>query len=304
MPGNTDQISLIQAIKAANKATRKRGFKLWFATQLFISQKKRGYVYLLHMYLRWVDDFIDDPRNSIWAKRTFITHQRDLMARKLHGENIKVTTQEEDYLLHFIIYLIKNNKLDFIDYLENTFKSFEMDTGRLENDGVFSKSELSEYLTLLNEAIFKISFLFIPTKKNHKEINGFIGNFFWYVLAIRDFKEDINAGFINISREDLNKYNLDNRNLLKDDRRFLWLKENYTRILELLEDELIVMSKMPFFVKVVWGLSYFNLVGEFQRVKVYDFKFGIEVKKEPVKEFKTIISSIYIGIQIFLKIFV
>lgn len=97
----------------------------------------------------------------------------------------------------------------------------------------------------------------------------------------------------------IKKHNLDSRNLLDDSKRLLWLRENYTKILELLDEELIVMNKMPFFVKTVWVLSYFNLIGEFNRVKFYDFKFGVELKKE----IKTMISTIHMGIQIFVKVF-
>ncbi len=299
---NDGQISLIAAITAANKATRKRGLKLWLAAQP-LGRKQRGFVYLVHMYLRWVDDFIDNPLNSISVKRNFISRQREIMLNVLRFENVSLNSYEENYLLYFLQYLIETDRLDFVTYLNNTFKSFEMDIDRLDNDGMFSESELSEYLTLLNESIFKISFLFIPMRRNFKELNGFIGTFFWHVLAVRDFKEDIDAGFINISRENVKRYNLNTENLLEDNKRFLWLRETYPQLMRMLDEELIILSSMPFFVKSVWILSYFNLIGEIIRVKLYNFKFGVRFRKVFKKECQIIVYTILMSIKIFGKVF-
>lgn len=96
----------------------------------------------------------------------------------------------------------------------------------------------------------------------------------------------------------IKKYNLDSRNLLEDSKCLLWPRKNYYKILKLLGEELIVMIIMPF-LNIVWPLRYLNLIGEFNRVKFYDFKFGVELKEE----IKTMISTIHTGIQIFVKVF-
>lgn len=99
----------------------------------------------------------------------------------------------------------------------------------------------------------------------------------------------------------IKKYNLDSRNLLEDSKCLLWPRKNYYKILKLLGEELIVMIKMPF-LNIVWTLRYFNLKREFNRVKFYEFKFGAELAKELVNKIRIIISSLRLGIQIFVKV--
>jgi len=301
------KLSFNETAEIAGNFTKQHDKNLWRFSNLLYSKKLRRYFFFIYSYLRWVDDFIDDPKNSVPEKINFISHQREVLLKTLSKKNVKFTAPEENYLFYYIDHLMKTNELDFIRYVDNTFKSFEMDIKRLEGDGMFSESMLSEYLRILNEAIFRTSFLFIPMKKSSKEQKGFIGIFIWYTLMILEFKKDVEAGFINISRENVKKYNLDADNLLEDNKRSIWLRNFYPKIVQILEEELLVMNKMPFFVKIVsmivWMLSYNNLIEEFNRVKFYDFKFGMKLKKEFPKEVKTFISTIHMSIHIFAKVF-
>lgn len=303
MMGETTRISLRQATKSASSETRKRAFKLWIAARLFASYKNRGYIYLSHAYLRWIDNFIDDPLKSTSTKKNFLSNQLNLLQNYSTLEDVNLHEKEEFYIYYLVKHFAEIEEVDFVNCFNNILKSFEMDVNRLESDGMFSESTLREYLTLLNESIFRISFYFIPIKRSKKDIKGFIGNFFWYVLAIRDFKEDLDAGFINILREDIKKYNLDNSNLLEDNKRFDWLKDHYPKLQQVLNDELIIMSKMPFFVKILWVMSYFNLIGEFVRIRYYDYKFGMELMKNPIKEVKILMSTLDMSIRILVKVF-
>ena len=129
---NQSQLSLKQAIKTAEKETRKRGFKLWLVAKLFIPTAKRGFVYLCHMYLRWLDDFVDNPRNNIGAKKNLIDRQREIIRISNSTSQFSSHVEKEYYLFYFIRYLIESQQIYFLKYLYNVIKSFEMDIARLE----------------------------------------------------------------------------------------------------------------------------------------------------------------------------
>ena len=61
----------------------------------------------------------------------------------------------------------------------------------------------------------------------------------------------------------IKKYSLDSCNLLEDSKLLLWLGENYSTILELLDEELVVMNEMPLFVILLWLMKYYILAYEF-----------------------------------------
>jgi len=299
---NQSQLSLNQAIKTAEKETRKRGFNLWLVAKLFIPKAKRGYVYLSHMYFRWLDDFVDNPQNDKAAKKNLISRQQEIIQMADSSSQFSTNIEKEYYLYYFIKYLNENRQTYFLKYLCNIIKSFEMDIARLESDGIFSRAELTEYLDLLNEAIFRLSLIFIPTKDGPEKIKGFIGNFFWYILTIRDFKEDVKSGFINISREDIRIFNLNAGNILANSNRFLWLRENFSKIIAIMDEESTTLKKMSLLVKFIWLLSYFNLFGELNRLKYYKYEFATEINKQYWKEIKSFIESTVICLRFSIKV--
>ena len=303
MIANNALLSLNKLVSITRTSTRKRAFKLWLYAHLFTGPKKRKYIYLIHIYFRWLDDFIDNPKNSPLSKKNLINRQRELLQKIISGYVVKLNFTEENCLFYFVEFLMKKNEICMTKYLDNLFKVFEMDISRVENDGIFSESELKEYLTLQNESFFRIFSIFVPRPKSQKEIEGYIGLFPWHVLSLRDFEEDVESGFINICREDINKFNLDVINIMTDSNRFYWLKENYPKILGILEKEISIMNKMPSVIKIAWGLSYIHLNWEFNRLKYYDYKFGVTLKKDLVREFKVMTSTTWLGFQIFVKVF-
>lgn len=255
------------------------------------------------MYLRWLDDFIDNPLNNIEAKKHLINRQREIIRISNSTSQFNSAFEKEYYLFYLIRYLVENEQVYFLKYLNSAFKSFEMDIARLEGDGIFSQNELKEYSELINEAIFKLSLLFIPTKGKPEEIKDFIGNFFWHVLSIRDFEEDVKSGFINICREDIRTFHLNTNNILADANRFLWLKKNFSKIIEIMDEESKTLRRMPLLVKVIWLLSYFNLLGELNRLKYYKYKFATEINKQYWKEFKSFTESMFICLRFSIKVF-
>jgi phytoene/squalene synthetase len=295
--------SLEQSFRYARAFARKRSWKLWLVAQLFIPPSKRRFVFLSHMYFRWLDDFIDNPQNNIAAKKNLINRQHKLIQNTVNSSEFNFSFKEEYYLHYLIKYLIEKQELYFLKYLDNIIKSFEMDIARLEGDGIFTESQLEEYLNVLDESIFRLSLLFIPTRKQHEDIKGFIGNYFWYVLAIRDFKEDVESGYINICREDISKFNLDSQNILADTKRFIWLQMNFSKILKIMDEEMIILKKMPLLVKMVWLPNYFNFTWELNRLKYYEYKFAVEIKKKYLKEIISFIESMSIFIKFSARVF-
>lgn len=294
-------LDIEQIIKNAEKETRKRAFKLWLISK-FIPKAKQGMVYLLHSYLRWLDDFVDDPSNHCEEKRKIIKQQYNLIRLATCSSQFTTEYEKEYYLFFFIRHLVENNQLYFLQYINNIINSFEMDVARLQAGGIFFQSELEQYLKLLNEATFRLSLAFIPSLTTPEKLNGYIGTFFWYVLSIRDFEEDVKAGFINLSHEEIQKYNINPNNILEDSNRFVWLKEKFHGIINLLAAESETLMYMPIRVKIIWLPSYFNLLWELNRLKYYNFRFALSIKKNYLKEFASYLEAFIICLKFSIRV--
>lgn len=274
----------IELFKSADKFTRERLWKLWFSSQVLVSKDIRNYLNLCHRYLRWVDDFVDDMDIGLREKKEFIQSQLILLHTIENEKDFEIHQIEEFDLYYLVQFALETKRELIIDEVKNTLKGLQNDVNRLGNDGALTEKELKELIRLQSESFCKIV--------NHFLLPGYIipkekifdGAFYWYILAVRDFNEDTNAGFINISREEIEKFKLNIENLVEDERLYDWLKYKYPYIIDLLERDKVTLKTFPLKLKLFWVPGYFSFLYELIRVKEYGYKFGIKVKSEGLKE--------------------
>ena len=208
-------INLQTAFTLAENIAKTKSPKANFILNHSVDKSKREYLNLCFAYLRWVDDFIDDPKTGVSKKEIFIERQKYLFGKYVKKEFVEYNTSEEAFLFYFLKYAAEN-RFDFIiDAVESMIDSITMDVERLKQDGIFSAKELETYVNKQSKALYDIIiFFFIPNQYNEiKHIHQ--GRFQAKAFIMRDLIEDIDAGFINISREDIQKYNLELQ-LIKD----------------------------------------------------------------------------------------
>ena len=205
---DSTEINLQTAFTLAEKIAKEKSPKAKFILDHTVKKNKRGYLNLCYAYLRWVDDYVDDPKNNIKNKKIFIERQKFLIDSFVKGEKSEFQNTEETFLFHFIRFA-SENKSDFIrNAIVNMVDSIEMDLIRLQKDGIFSDSDLELYVRKQSKALYDILIYFFLPKKHHY-IKNTQGKYQARVFIMRDIVEDIDAGLINISHEDIKKFNLD-----------------------------------------------------------------------------------------------
>ncbi len=178
-----------------------------------------------------------------------------------------------------------------------------MDAQRLYNNGIFTGNELNEYLDKVVVPVFNLTYYFLLPKVKIRKSDKYIGRFIWRVLILRDFFEDVDSGYINISKEEIEKYNLNLRHIKKDNNRMDWMKDKYPECLTILNEDILVFNSMPLKIKLFWSPIYPFMIYDIIRIKMYDYNFGVKHKKEFKKEVKIYLQSISLSIKFFFKIF-
>jgi hypothetical protein len=290
----TSNNQLSQIIKTASVFTRKYAFKLWTISHLMLPQKRREYALLCFYYLKWIDDFVDNPENQQKTKKEFIDKQFRLIEAFKKNEQAGFSGNEELIIYYLIRYAGTINNYSIIDEIKKSLQSIRMDVERLSCKGVFSSNELKLYSQLTVQPVFNLAYYFlIPSEKN-PITRKCLGYFIYYVLLQRDFFEDIEMGYINISEEEIEKYNLDTKGLKEDPNLSLWMRDKYSEYLEILGKEIVLFKSMPLRIKLFWAPIYPYMIYELMKFKTYGFVFGEKKKININKEIKTSMSAIFL----------
>jgi phytoene/squalene synthetase len=153
-----------------------------------------------YAYLRWVDDVIDIEARTRQDRITFINRQRELVARLYSGEQPEGLKPEEQLVADLIGPDRRaNNGLH--SFICNFLRVLEFDAER--KGRLISQSELSWYSGCLGKSVTDGIQYFIGNDHTYPDSNE------RYLAAtaahithmLRDMKEDLTEGFINIPRE-------------------------------------------------------------------------------------------------------
>lgn len=291
-----------EVFRQANVSTRKRNFKLWIATQIFVRNHPRKHAYLANYYLRWVDDKIDNPNISIIDKEEFLSRQYMILKCFANNNLIALNSFEENYLFYLVKYSKDNDRTDIIKLIETNLDAFALDIHRLKNGGSFSKDELQHYLNLSLPPVFYLTIIFIYPKTRIK-IQKFVGRFFYFVLLLRDFLEDLNAGYINVCKEDLFKYKINPNYIAKDPNLVHWAKDIYKEILKILYEELEILHHAPLLVKMLWFPGFVDQYMDLLIIKEKNFIITTEMKISYISKIMIFIKAMIEGLKMFKKVF-
>lgn len=301
-----DKISVDEVFTRARIICKNRSPKATFLFDYTVSRRIRKYLDLCHGYLRWVDDIVDDPERSFAEKEGFINHQKHLIKSYQNNFEEAPNTIEEYFLYYFMEFSLHDNLGILIHDVFNMIDTISWDVDRLQNNGVFSEEKLDDYINLQTQSINNIICYFTNEidlqKFNNKNIGISSANA--NVFMLRDLEEDIDAGFINISKEDLENYQIDINNIKYDKNLNFWIKDQIKLIVDALYLESKKLKPVPFGMRISHFYVDFYYLPKIIRYKVYGCFLGSFNKKSVTKEILTFWQSFQIVIKLFNNIFI
>jgi hypothetical protein len=300
-----DKLPLDVVFKKAREIAITKELKASIILDFIVNKSRRNYLNIVFAYLRWVDDTIDNPGIPIKYKIDFISRQKANINDLLSGNLIKIEAVEDNYLYYLIQYSRENESSQLIEELKNMVEAISWDVERLKKDGIFCESDLRLYINTMAKSLYNILNIFVKPPKSYFNPNLFFGKFTANAQMLRDLLEDIEAGFINISREDIEKYKLNPLELKKDDQLKSWLKDKIKYVMQILEDETKTSWNAPLKNKIYIYWAHIYYLPKVYRPKIYNYDLEkIHNGKIVVKEFIVYMYSSLMAIRLFIKNFI
>ena len=150
-----EKLSLKDAFKEARTIAQNTSPKATFILDRIVPKYIRNYLNLCYSYLRWVDDFIDDPIISLFEKKKFINRQKLLVKSFNNNFSEEPLLTEEYFLFYFLEFAFQNDLEMIINSVYQMVDTISWDVARFEKDGVFTKKQLNDYISIQSESIQK-----------------------------------------------------------------------------------------------------------------------------------------------------
>ena len=293
------EIDLNSAFTYAEKIVKLDSQKAKIIFDYTVNKSKRGFLNLSHAYLRWVDDFVDNPKINVEEKRKFIDRQKFLINSYKKGCFEEYQCTEEAILFHFICFGLEQNSKLILNAIEDMVDAIAMDIKRLQSNGIFSADELETYINKLSKALYDIIIYFFLPKHFPSLQNILTCRFQARTFMMRDLIEDIDAGFINISHEDIKKFNLSLLDVKEKRNLEPWIEAELKKILYLLEAEAEESRIFPFKFRIFMYYSHLYYLPKIYRLKVYRFNPNTVLNNRSiVKELQVYFYSFLIGLKL------
>ena len=294
-----EKINLKDAIDGARNIAQNTSPKVTFILERIV-KNDRDYLGMCYAYLRWVDDVVDDPNNSIPKKKEFIERQKKIIDSFQNNSEFEPLTKEEYFLFYIIEFALQKNLKKLIESVSLMIDTINWDVMRLEKDGVFSRNQLKSYIhNQLKSTHGFISYFIYKEDINYSKYENFeINNANVQMFMLRDLKEDIDTGLINICREDIQYYNMNIRNLMEDENLSLWIKDQINLIIETLHNEISKIKILPTKLRMLYlffSIYYLPIV---IRYRIYGYYIGSSNKRNFIKEIRTYWQSLFISIKL------
>jgi len=300
-----DKLSLQDAFKEARNIVKSTSPKATTLFDVIVSKSIVEFLNLCHGYLRWVDDIVDDRNIALTKRKIFINRQKQLIKSYRNDSWVEPEQIEEYFIFYFVKFALQNDLEILVESVYNMVDTISWDVYRLENDGIFTKAELDDYVNIQSQSINAILFYFInelnPNEYNYKNLG--ISNVNAKLFMFRDLEEDIDVGLINISREDIKKFNLDVKNLKQDKNLNKWIEQQVKNIIDNLYIVSTQLKQTPLKTRLIHFYVDFYYLPKIIRFKAYGFYLGSSNKKNVYKEINTFWQSFRISVVLFKNIF-
>lgn len=299
-------IDLQTAFTLADEILARRSPKANFLLNLGVRKSRGQFLKLCFSYLRWVDDIVDNPQIDVRDKRIFINRQLNLISNFSNSIPSSIENKEETFLYYFIQYGLSNGNSTIINSVRLMVEGLEMDVQRTERDGIFSEWEMTTYINKMSKSFFDVTASFILPEGKYPYQDVLVTTSSTKIWMIRDLIDDIEHGYINITRENLNLHNLNTANLQHNNNLKLYLANEINNIIKILLDEAETIRRFPMRMKLFNYYTQIYYLPKIFRVRAYGWDLkkvndNRKLKNELVTYFSSFKLSYKLLIREFLK---
>jgi phytoene/squalene synthetase len=158
-------------------------------------------------YFRWIDDFVDAEARNHEERTSFMARQKEVIQAVYRGDRPSDLTPEEEIIADLIS---RHKEIDagVHSYIQKMFAVIDFDAHR--RGRLISEDELKWYSDALGTSVTDAIQFFVGNRRPYPETNGRYSAGIAAHIAhmLRDMKNDISDGFVNIPREYLESHGL------------------------------------------------------------------------------------------------
>lgn len=183
--------------------TRAASRQTYYTIRMLADRERADDAYRAYAYFRWVDDWLDTPGRGPSECRSFADRQRHLIDRCYAGDPPAAVSPQEAILVD-LIQGDPDRRSPLAAYIDNMMAVMTFDAAR--RGRAISQTELNAYQRWLSVAVTEALLYFIghdgPAPRSSDRYLAVTAAHITHML--RDTREDIEAGYFNISSEFLN----------------------------------------------------------------------------------------------------
>jgi phytoene/squalene synthetase len=194
-------------INIASSITKAASKQTYYTIRFLVDRERVDDAYRAYGYFRWVDDILDADSLSGSERMAFLERQRSVLEGCYRGESPRDVTVQEEMLVELVHHDLEQNS-GLQTYLRNMMRVMDFDARR--RGRVISQAELDGYTFWLASAVTEAMHYFIGHAEfaPHDETRYLAVSAAHITHMLRDAFEDVQAGYYNVPREelDLNRF--------------------------------------------------------------------------------------------------
>jgi phytoene/squalene synthetase len=234
------------------KTLKNNNFEAYLATKLFIRGKKGRLANLLYSYLRWVDDFVDDINIDRAEQKDFLLGQSKIINSLYKKDKPKIKNHLEKAVSEVVTFDIEKG-CSLKSVIKEMFEVFDFDLKRKNSIPDFK--EFNEYSKKIGDAYTRALLFFLAPTLNYREKYSISAYASHQIHLLRDFSRDKENGYFNISKEEINKYNI-KKDFSQDKAFTLWVKDKIENIKSLFLEGKKTFAEIPILKVRLTGYLY------------------------------------------------
>lgn len=162
--------------------------------------------------MRYMDDIVD---GDVSLPKGFTDESSYVTAKINFSKNPESPKDEADYLMSYCFQLAEKMGEDFKSETEDILESLLFDAKRRGKMQIFSKEELNHHFHLLDiRGTIRATLKVFKEDPDQFKLLEPLGIACRYQYDLEDFESDIAAGYINISKEECEKFDIGKEDIL------------------------------------------------------------------------------------------